>query len=68
MLVPTFTLPPLEVKRRDEQLAVYTEEIMCRIAAELPESYRGIYAEHPRLKDLLADKTLRRLQPPLVIG
>lgn len=65
---PCFTLPPLEVKTRDEQLARYTEEIMCRIAAELPETYRGIYAEHPRLKDLLAAKTMRALQPPLVFG
>ena len=65
---PTFTLPPLEPKTRDEQLARYTEEIMCRIAAELPESYRGIYAEHPRLKDLLAGKAMRELQPPLVFG
>ncbi len=27
---------------------------MCQIAAILPEKYRGIYAEHPRLKELLA--------------
>jgi hypothetical protein len=27
---------------------------MCRIAAMLPESYRGVYADHPRLKELLA--------------
>jgi hypothetical protein len=27
---------------------------MCRIAALLPERYRGIYADHPRLKELLA--------------
>jgi len=26
---------------------------MCRIAAELPESYRGFYANHPRLRELL---------------
>lgn len=65
---PTFSLPALEPKRRDEQLASYTEEIMCRIAAELPESYRGIYADHPRLKELLAAKPTRELQPPLVYG
>jgi 1-acyl-sn-glycerol-3-phosphate acyltransferase len=65
---PTFTLSPLESKTRDKQLADYTEEIMCRIAAELPESYHGIYAEHTRLKDLLANKTMRELQPPLVFG
>jgi 1-acyl-sn-glycerol-3-phosphate acyltransferase len=54
----TFTLPPLEVKSRDEQLAGYTEEIMCRIAAELPELYRGIYAQRPRLKELLTAKAM----------
>jgi 1-acyl-sn-glycerol-3-phosphate acyltransferase len=65
---PTFTLPPLEPKTRDQQLTNYTEEIMCRIAAELPESYRGIYADHTRLKDLLANKSMWELQPPEVLG
>ena len=64
----TFTLPPLDNKKRDEQLASYTEEIMCRIAAELPESYRGVYAEHSRLKELLVDKAILQLQPPRVVG
>jgi 1-acyl-sn-glycerol-3-phosphate acyltransferase len=36
-------------------LKQYTDEIMCRIAALLPERYRGVYAEHPRLKELLAE-------------
>jgi hypothetical protein len=27
---------------------------MCQIAALLPEKYWGIYADHPRLKELLA--------------
>jgi 1-acyl-sn-glycerol-3-phosphate acyltransferase len=31
-----------------------TDEIMCRIAVMLPEKYRGVYADHPRLKELLA--------------
>lgn len=66
-LGPTFTLPPLDEKNRDEQLASYTEEIMCRIASELPESYRGVYADHPRLQDLLALKALRVVQAPLVL-
>jgi len=34
-------------------LKQYTDEIMCHIAAILPEKYRGVYAEHPRLKELL---------------
>jgi 1-acyl-sn-glycerol-3-phosphate acyltransferase len=65
---PTFTLPPLDNKNRDEQLASYTEEIMCRIAAELPESYRGIYADHPRLQELLAEKAILQHQSHLVVG
>lgn len=49
-----FILPPLQGKDRDEALSAATEEIMCRIGAMLPESYRGFYAEHPRLKELEA--------------
>jgi len=30
-----------------------TDEIMCRIGAILPQNYRGVYADHPRLKELL---------------
>ena len=63
-----FTLPALESKTRDEQLASFTEEIMCRIAAELPEDYRGVYADHARLKELLAEKTLQPVKPPKVFG
>jgi 1-acyl-sn-glycerol-3-phosphate acyltransferase len=53
---PAFTLPPLPRQNRDEALKQYTDEIMCHIAAILPEKYRGFYAEHPRLKELLAGK------------
>ncbi len=49
-----FTLPPLPRKNRDKALREYTDEIMCRIAALIPEKNRGVYAEHPRLKELLA--------------
>lgn len=50
---PAFTLPTL--KSQDEQaLQAATDEIMCRIAAMLPEKYRGFYSDHPRLKELLA--------------
>lgn len=49
-----FHLPPLERVDRKEALARGTDEIMCRIAALLPEKYRGVYADHPRLKELLA--------------
>ncbi len=48
-----FTLPPLPVKDRDAALKQDTDEIMCRIAALVPAKYRGVYADHPRLKELL---------------
>ncbi|HEX5836612.1 MAG TPA: lysophospholipid acyltransferase family protein [Anaerolineales bacterium] len=50
---PAFTLPPLPRENRDEALRQYTDEIMCHIAALLPVRYRGFYADHPRLKELL---------------
>ncbi len=52
---PSFTLPPLKSQEREEKLKEYTEEIMCQIAALLPEDYRGIYADRPRVKELLGD-------------
>lgn len=50
---PAFMLPPLPREDRDEALNRYTDEIMSHIAALLPERYRGVYADHPRLKELL---------------
>jgi len=49
-----FTLPQ-EVKGRDREAVMqqYTDEVMCRIAALLPPERRGVYAERPRLKELL---------------
>jgi 1-acyl-sn-glycerol-3-phosphate acyltransferase len=52
----SFTLPPFPKENRDEKLQEYTDEIMCRIAVMIPEHNRGYYAEHPRLKELLAEK------------
>lgn len=40
-------------KGREEALRAATDEIMCQIAALLPEKYRGVYADHPRLQELL---------------
>lgn len=52
----SFTLPPFPKENREETLQEYTDEIMCRIAAMLPEHNRGYYADHPRLKELLAEE------------
>jgi len=51
---PAFTLPQ-EAKGKDREalLQEYTNEVMCRIAALMPEEMRGEYAGHPRLKELL---------------
>ena len=38
---------------REEAMRAATDEIMCQIAALLPEKYHGVYADHPRLKELL---------------
>jgi 1-acyl-sn-glycerol-3-phosphate acyltransferase len=50
----SFTLPPVKGKDRDAAMLHYTDEVMCRIAALLPPERRGIYAQHPRLKELLS--------------
>jgi 1-acyl-sn-glycerol-3-phosphate acyltransferase len=50
---PAFTLPPIKGAQNDEALNEATDEIMCRIGVMLPEKYRGYYAQHPRLQELL---------------
>jgi len=62
---PAFTLPPLPRENRDEVLKQYTDEIMCHIAAILPEKYRGFYAEHPRLGELMQEQMGRGLKPSM---
>ncbi|MCJ7695748.1 MAG: 1-acyl-sn-glycerol-3-phosphate acyltransferase, partial [Anaerolineaceae bacterium] len=51
-----YFLPEITMNDRKEWLQKNTDEIMCQIAALLPESYWGVYADHPRLKELLAGK------------
>jgi 1-acyl-sn-glycerol-3-phosphate acyltransferase len=38
---------------RDQAMRSATDEIMCQIGALLPESYRGFYKDHPRLRELI---------------
>jgi 1-acyl-sn-glycerol-3-phosphate acyltransferase len=52
-----YTLPAFDRENRQAWLSKYTDEIMCRIAALLPSNYRGFYADHPRLKELLAGES-----------
>ncbi len=50
-----FHLPAIPEQDRTGALRRNTDEIMCRIAALLPPEYRGVYADHPRLRELLAE-------------
>jgi len=40
-------------KGREEAMRTATDEIMCQIAAKLPESYRGFYKDYPRVRELM---------------
>jgi 1-acyl-sn-glycerol-3-phosphate acyltransferase len=57
-----YYLPPMGRRDRDAYLQTQTDEMMCQIAALLPPKYRGVYADHPRLKEILAEANDRR--PP----
>jgi 1-acyl-sn-glycerol-3-phosphate acyltransferase len=48
-----FYLPSPRGPDREAILQRNTDEIMCHIAVMLPESYRGVYSDHPRLKELI---------------
>ncbi len=50
-----FTITPVKGVQHDEALQAATDEIMCQIAAMLPEKYRGFYANYPRVQELLAN-------------
>jgi 1-acyl-sn-glycerol-3-phosphate acyltransferase len=45
-----FRLP--EGRAKGDQLADYTEQIMCAIAALLPEQYHGVYRGNPRIEEM----------------
>jgi 1-acyl-sn-glycerol-3-phosphate acyltransferase len=49
-----FCLTTLAPGDRSAALQCNTDEIMCQIAALLPPTYHGVYASHPRLRELLA--------------
>lgn len=46
-----FSLPEAKT---DDPLAEYTEQIMCAIAALLPESYHGFYRGNPLIEEMAA--------------
>jgi 1-acyl-sn-glycerol-3-phosphate acyltransferase len=55
-----FKLPPFPKRNREDALQIYTDEIMCQIAALLPPAYWGVYADHPRLKELINNPDLSK--------
>ncbi|MGH2605958.1 MAG: lysophospholipid acyltransferase family protein [Anaerolineales bacterium] len=48
-----FRLPRLDHDPRPEELRQGADEVMCQIAALLPPAYRGVYADHPRTRELV---------------
>lgn len=51
-----YRLPEMPKRGRDEWLQEQTDEMMCRIAALLPPDHRGVYADHPRLREMLMEQ------------
>ena len=52
---PPITIPEIGRENREEEMSRWTDEVMCRIAVLLPESYRGVYKDHPRVKELMEE-------------
>lgn len=50
-----YSVPPLPRNNRDDFLHHQTELLMCQIAALLPLPYRGVYKNHPLLKNIGTD-------------
>ena len=55
---PAYRLPPLDRNDKDGYIKNVTDEIMCRIAVLMPESYHGFYAGHPRIASLRKELNL----------
>ena len=52
---PAYALPAIDPDNREESLRAAADEVMCHIAAMLPERYRGYYKDYPRVKELNAE-------------
>jgi 1-acyl-sn-glycerol-3-phosphate acyltransferase len=57
-----FTIEIPKGKGREEAMRKATDEIMCQIAANLPESYRGFYKDFPRVKELVEVSYVQRIK------
>jgi 1-acyl-sn-glycerol-3-phosphate acyltransferase len=51
-----FMISELPRENREEALQKATDEVMCQIAALLPEKYWGFYKDHARLKEILGEQ------------
>ena len=51
-LGPVFDIPKIDPDNREESLRTATDEVMCRIAALLPNHYHGFYKDNPRIREL----------------
>ena len=51
----SFSLPPLPKRNKSQFVEEATDELMCQLAAILPEQYWGVYAGHARLEELLGE-------------
>ena len=49
---PAYELPRIDPDNREESLRAATDEVMCRIAALLPDHYHGFYSDNPRISEL----------------
>jgi 1-acyl-sn-glycerol-3-phosphate acyltransferase len=49
---PPYVMPKVDPDHRDESLEAATDDLMCRIAAMLPDKYHGYYKDNPRINQL----------------
>ena len=52
---PPVVMDPIDMADREASMQRGTDELMCRIASMLPESYRGHYKSYPRVQELIAE-------------
>jgi len=53
---PAYKLPPIDRKNREASIKELTDEVMCRIAACLPDKYHGFYAGYTRIREIQAEQ------------
>jgi 1-acyl-sn-glycerol-3-phosphate acyltransferase len=51
-----YRLPPYDRNHKEFYMKTCTDEVMCRIAALLPDKYHGFYRGHPRIDEIRQGK------------